>query len=123
MTKGIVQTQDGFAVKDFETGNTTAIGQLSFSSYMEALGACYERYFPGEYFHYLYQAEYFDKEPDADTWENMIYADDPRGIYDGETKEYRNVTSMDRGAATDEEIAFVDALDATYKSLMAMVRE
>ena len=52
----------------------------------------------------------------------LIYANDPRGVWDGERKEYRNVSSMDRGAATESEIAYVDALDATYKSLVAMVK-
>lgn len=51
----------------------------------------------------------------------MIYAEDPRGVWDGEREVWRNVSSMDRGAATDEEIAYVDALDATYTSLMTMV--
>lgn len=121
MTNGIVQTEQGFSVKDFETGVIVSdINRCRFTSYtrvVEAYCGDYEESFRS----YLLQAASLGKEPDADTWENMIYADDPRGVYDGEKDEYRNVTEMDRGAATEEEIAYVDALDATYKSLMAMV--
>ena len=35
----------------------------------------------------------------------------------------REGLSMDRGAATEDEIAYVDALDATYYSLIAMVKK
>ncbi len=122
MTNGIIKTEDGFSVKDFETGKVSfSIGKRKYPSYMDAVNACYGKFYPKSYYPYLVKAADLDKEPDADVWENMIYAEDPRGVWDGEQKEYRNVTSMDRGAATDDEIAYVDALDATYQSLRAMV--
>ena len=61
------------------------------------------------------------KTPNPDECETMFSAEDPRGVWDCEPEVWRHVSSMDRGAATDEEIAYVDALDATYTSLMAMV--
>lgn len=122
MISGIIQTDNGFAVKNFETGKVEyLIGNISFGSYMSAAGTCCGTFYPTSYYHYLEQAKDLGEEPDTDIWENMIYADDPHGVYDGETKAYRNVSSMDRGAATEEEIAYVEALDATYKSLLAMV--
>lgn len=123
MTNGMIQTKKGFAIKDFESGEITfTTGPLRFSSYQKALDACRGKFFPTSYSSYLSEAAGLDRIPDADTWENMIYANDPRGVWDGERKEYRNVSSMDRGAATESEIAYVDALDATYKSLVAMVK-
>lgn len=124
MTNGIVQTKKGFSVKDFETGNFVfGIGQISFPTYRDALESCRGKFYPQSYYSYLLKAAELDKAPDADIWENMIYAQDPRGVWDGEREEYRNITSMDRGAATNAEIAYVDALDTTYKSLMAMVKQ
>lgn len=121
MTNGIIEIEKGFAVKDFETGQISfELGNLSFSSYDDAVESCFGRYYPRSYRRYLRQAGTLDTTPDADTWENMIYANDPNGIWDGEQKKYRNVTSMDRGAATPKEIAYVDALDATYTSLVKM---
>lgn len=121
MTNGIIQNEKGFSVKDFETGHILFhIGQLHCGSYKEAVDTCRGKFYPQSCFPYLMKAAELEKEPDADTWENMIYAQDPQGVWDGEKQSYRNVTSMDRGAATDEEIAYVDALDATYHSLKAM---
>lgn len=121
MTNGIIEIENGFAVKDFETGRISfELGTLSFPSYDDAVESCFGRYYPRSYRRYLRQAGTLDTTPDADTWENMIYANDPNGIWDGEQKKYRNVTSMDRGAATAKEIAYVDALDATYTSLVKM---
>lgn len=124
MTNGIIQTDKGFAVKEFEADRQLfVIGNLKFRTYMDAVNTCNGMFYPKSYFPYLVKADELEKEPDADTWENMIYAQDPRGVWDGEKKEYRNVSSMNRGAATKEEIAYVDALDSTYKSLMAMVEK
>ena len=121
MTNGTIEIENGFAVKDFETGRISfELGTLSFPSYDDAVESCFGRYYPRSYRRYLRQAGTLDTTPDADTWENMIYANDPNGIWDGEQKKYRNVTSMDRGAATAKEIAYVDALDATYTSLVKM---
>ena len=121
MTNGIIEIENGFAVKDFETGRISfELGTLSFPSYDDAVESCFGRYYPRSYRRYLRQAGTLDTTPDADTWENMIYANDPNGIWDGEQKKYRNVTSMNRGAATAKEIAYVDALDATYTSLVKM---
>lgn len=123
MINGIIQTENGFSVKDFETGEVTKeLGALSYKSFDSAMFFC-GAYFPKSFVDYLQEATALKSAPDADVWENMIYADDPDGIYDYDKEEYRNVTEMDRGAATEEEIAYVDALDATYKSLMAMVED
>lgn len=123
MTNGIVKTEKGFGVKDFENGQLLFdIGARQYPSYMDAVEACRGRFYPLSYYPYLVKADELDTPIDADVWENMIYAEDPNGVWDGEREEYRNVSSMDRGAGTDEEIAYVDALDATYQSLRAMIR-
>lgn len=120
MIKAIVMNEKGFSVEDFEACEVVKeLEAKKFASYMEAVNEMKTEYEESLY-EYLVKAEGLES-PDADTWENMIYAGDPKGVYDGERNIYRNVTSMDRGAATEEEIDFVDALDATYKSLMAMV--
>lgn len=122
MTNGIIKTEDGFSVKDFDEDRVVfSIGNPEFPSYMDAVEACRGKFYPPSYYPYLAKASELDKTPDTDVWENMIYAEDPRGVWDGEREVWRNVSSMDRGAATDEEIAYVDALDATYTSLMTMV--
>lgn len=123
MTIGIIKEGKGFSLMEFESGNIMDITvNGNPGTYLEAVEACNGVY-EESFYPYLVQAATLEKVPDADVWENMIYAKDPRGIWDGEKEEYRNVTSMDRGAATDEEIDYVDALDATYHSLMAMVGE
>lgn len=130
MTYGIVKTDNGFAVKDFSTGRVLyTLVKLSFYTYRDAMENCRNKFYPSSYYQYLDEVirlkelGVLTKEPDADIWENLIYGGDYRGIWDGTRQEYRNVTSMDKGAATDEEIAYVDALAATYESLMAMVRK
>lgn len=127
MINGIVQIKNGFAVKDFDTDTIIQdIGKLSFPSYEKAVDACSEKFYPAAYHSYLTKIGELQatgelkKNPDADVWENLIYADDYRGIYDGEKKEWRNVTALDKGASTEEEIDYVDALAFTYASLMAM---
>lgn len=87
MTNGIIEIENGFAVKDFETGRISfELGTLSFPSYDDAVESCFGRYYPRSYRRYLRQAGTLDTTPDADTWENMIYANDPNGIWDGEQK-------------------------------------
>ncbi len=129
MINGIIQSKDGFALKDFEGCKVISdIGDLHFVTYEEAVDKCCGVYYPVEYRPYLKEmgelrkTGRLEKEPDADVWENLIYADDYRGVWDGERKEYRDVTSMDKGAAADDEIAYVDALAITYDSLRAMVK-
>lgn len=124
MIKGIIKTPEGFSVKNFQTGELLdSVGSPSYESYMDAVNGCRGYYAPDSCYDYLASVCDMDITPDADIWENLIYASDPRGVWDGERQIYRNVTSMDRGAATEDEIAFVDALDATYHSLMAMVKK
>lgn len=121
MTNGIVSQKEGFAVKNFETGEIAfEIGNQKYASYEEACKKCVGKFYPQSYFPYLMGAGNLKISLDTDTWENMVYAGDPRGVWDNEKKEYRNVSAMDRGAATEDEIAYIDALDATHKSLMAM---
>lgn len=124
MTNGIVKTDNGFSVKDFESGKIKFnIGSPVFKSYEDAVGNFRGTFYPQSYYPYLMKAAELDKAPDADVWENMVYAEDPRGVWDGEEQVYHNVTELDRGAATDDEIAYIDALDSTYRSLMAMVEK
>ena len=130
MTNGIVKTNNGFAVKDFnECKILFHIGKQTAPSYEKAVEICQGKYYPMSFYKYLMKVSELKKsgkltkEPDADIWENLIYADDYRGIWDGTNQQYRNVTEMDKGAATEEEIDYVDALASTYESLMAMVTE
>lgn len=124
MIKGIIKTPEGFSVKNFQTGELLEfIGNPSYKSYMDAVNGCRKYYAPDFCYDYLSSVPAMNIMPDADVWENLIYASDPRGVWDGERQIYRNVTSMDRGAATEDEIAYVDALDATYYSLIAMIKK
>ncbi len=130
MTNGIIPYEDGFAVKDFDSCKVLfEIGKISFPSYERAVEACSGKFYPPSYKPYLVTAGNLaasgklKKEPDADVWENLVYADDYRGIFDGEKEEYHNVTSVDKGAATEREIAYIDALAATYESLRAMTEK
>lgn len=121
MANGIIKTEYGYFVKDFDTNEVKYnIGNPKFNSYMEAVNECRGKFYPESYYQYLEKAARLE-ELNADVWENMIYAEDYRGVWDGERKEYRDVSTMNRGAATDEELAYVDALDATYNSLKGMV--
>lgn len=124
MTNGIIKTENGFSVKDFESCEVKFnIGSPSYSTYIDAVEGCKGRFYPLSLYPYLLKAAELDKAPDADVWENMVYAEDPRGVWDGEEQVYHNVTELDRGAATDDEIAYIDALDATYRSLVMMAAE
>lgn len=128
MTNGIIKTDRGFAVKDFHKAEVIFnIGKLNFSSYEQAVEVCRGKFYPSSYYQYLVkvgelkESGELNGEPDADIWENLIYADDYRGIWDGTKEQYAPVTSVDKGAATEDEIDYVDALAATYESLTAMV--
>lgn len=127
MINGIVQTEGGFAVKDFEACHEVyKIGNVSFPSYAAALDACCSTHVPASYYGYLEPAGTAGDKPDICTWEmfnNMVHAGDPRGVWDGEKKKWCDVCTRNRGAADDDEIALIDALDATYQSLRAMVRQ
>lgn len=130
MINGIIKTNDGFAVKDFSANAVMfRLGKLHFSSYEEAVEKCRAKYYPISYYQYLKKVGELKesgelvKEPDADIWENLIYALDYRGVWDGTKEKYKPVTSVDKGAATDDEIDYVDALAATYESLVAMVKK
>lgn len=131
MTNGIIKTETGFAVKDFEKGKVIFnLGNyLQFSSYEQAVNECRGKFYPDSYYQYLTKISELKKsgelikEPDADIWENLIYAKDYRGIWNGTEQRYQNVTSVDKGSATEEEIDYVDALASTYESLVAMIKE
>ena len=120
--EGIIKTPEGFLKKDFKTGEILGPVVLPpCRNYEEALAECRKFIRPASMETYLRRAFELNLKPDADVWENLIYAEDPRGVWDGEREIYRDVTSMDRGAATEEEIAYVDALDAAYQSMRALL--
>lgn len=128
MINGIVQINKGFAVHDFTKGKIVFnIGTLGFSTYEEAAKVCRGKFYPASFYKYLIKVGQLKKsgelkrKPDADIWENLIYAEDYRGVWDGTKEKYVPVTSVDKGAATEEELDYVDALAATYESLTAMV--
>lgn len=130
MISGIIKTEDGtgFAVKDFSKGEILfRLGNLKCSSYKQAINRCRGKFYPDSYYPYLIkvgelkESGELTKEPDADIWENLIYAEDYRGIWNGTEQKYQPVTAMDKGAATEEEIDYVDALASTYESLIAMI--
>lgn len=123
MINGIVKSENGFSVKDFENGKILfGLGNLKYSTYTDALEACRGRCYPDSFYQYLVQAPDLGFEPTDYTWENMIYDGNPLGIWDNRIKEWRTSRSMMHGAATDEEIAYLDALCFTYESLVAMVK-
>lgn len=123
MINGIIKNGNGFSVKDFQNCKILFdIDDLNFDSYEDAVKECRGKYYPDSFYPYLMQAAEFDFEPTDYTWENMIHDGDPRGVWDGRMKEWRSSRSMMHGAATEDEVAYLDALCFTYESLMAMVK-
>lgn len=130
MINGIIKVRNEFAVKDFSENKVLfRIGNPVFSSYENAVNDVCGKYCPASYHSYLSKVGELQalgeltKEPDADIWENLIYAEDYRGVWNGTEQEYQPVTSVDKGAATEDELDYVDALASTYESLKAMLTE
>lgn len=47
MTNGIIKTEDGFSVKDFDEDRVVfSIGNPGFPSYMDAVEACRGKFYP-----------------------------------------------------------------------------
>lgn len=124
MINGIIKEKNGFAVKDFENGKILfRLGNPEYATYNDALESCKGKCYPESFHQYLRQAPDLGFAPTDCTWENLIYEGNPLGVWDPRTKEWRSSRSMMHGAATDEEIAYLDALCFTYESLMAMAEQ
>lgn len=118
---GIIQTENGYAVKNFMASKKQPIdvGKLSFTNYETAVLYLANRIYPESYRPYLLAVK--DMEPDNDTWNNLMFIGQAAGYYDHEKKTFKSARQMDMGAATDTELAYLEALDATHKSIRSMV--
>lgn len=118
---GIIQTENGYAVKDFMAleKQPIEIGRLSFADYDTAVSLLANKAYPESYRPYLLAVKGI--QPDNDTWNNLMFIGQAAGYYDHEQKIFKNARQMDMAAATDTEIAYVEALASTYKSIMSMV--
>ena len=119
---GMVQTEKGYAVKNFNEPDKAPIevGKLQFSDYETAVNHLAGTLYPESYKPYLMAVK--DMEPTNDTWNNLIFIGHACGYYDNEQKRFRNAREMNMNAASEEEIAYVDALSSTYESIKSMIR-
>lgn len=120
---GIIQTETGYAVKNFmPEGKQVPVSEnISFSDYETAVHCLSGRLYPDSYRQYLLAVK--DREPDNDMWNNLIFIGHTDGFYDHENQRFKTARQMDMGAATETEIAYIEALQNTYKSIQSMVRE
>ena len=122
IVNGIVETKDGYAVKNFMTPNKPPIniGELKFENYESAVHYLSNLLFPESYRPYLLAVH--DIKPNEDTWNNLIFVGHVSGIYDHDEKKYRSARQMDMAAANDMEQAYVEALESTYNSIQNMIK-
>lgn len=120
VVNGIIQTEHGYAVKNFMelTKQPVGIGRLSFPDYETAVKYLAGKAYPASYRPYLIAVK--GMEPDNDTWNNLIFIGQAAGYYDHELGTFKSARQMDMGAATETEVAYLEALDATYRSILAM---
>lgn len=123
LVNGIIQTPNGYAVKNFMEPKKAPIdiGNISFPNYEAAVYYMSNLLYPESYRNYLLAVK--DLVPDYDTWNNLIFIGHAQGFYDHEQKRFKSARQMDMHAADDVEIAYVEALEATYESILAMVEK
>lgn len=120
---GIIKTETGYAVKNFRQPEKEPIeiGPLSFSSYKAAVNQLSSWLCPDSYKPYLLAVEKI--KPDGDTWDNMIFIGHAKGYFDHEEQTFKNARELNMDAASEAEVAYRDALEATYHSIKSMVAE
>ncbi len=121
LVNGIIKTKDGFAVKNFTDPDTVIeIGTLSFDNYPQAVHYLANLLYPESYRSYLLAVEKIT--PNRDTWNNLIFLGTSKGLYDYEQKCYKSARQLDMSAASEVEVAYVEALHSTYESIQAMIQ-
>ena len=122
LINGIIQQPDGYAIKNFLQPSMPLIqiGRLSFPNYRTAVVYLANLLYPQSYKPYLLAVE--GLQPTEDTWNNLIYTGHALGIYDHEQQSFLSARSQDMQAASDVELAYVDALQETYTSILSMIR-
>lgn len=118
---GIVRTETGYAAKDFLHPQKPYIPvRISNGiTYREAVARLTGRYCPESFRPYLLAME--NRVPGPDTWDNLVFAGHADGCYDHRKEQFRSVRSLGMHAASDVEQAYVEALQATGKSIRDMV--
>lgn len=121
LINGIIRTKTGYAVKNFikPAQPPIDIGTLTFQDYRTAVIYLANLLYPESYRPYLLAVETI--KPTEDTWNNLIYTGHADGIYDKEDNRFYNARSHDMHAASEAEIAYVEALQETYTSICTMV--
>ena len=120
---GLIQTKDGYAVKDFMNQDTKPIkiGGLHFANYETAVNKLADTLFPASFRPYLLSVQHLT--PTIDIWNNLMFTGHAYGCYDHETKQFKSARQLNMHAAGNAETAYVDALDATYHSICKMVKQ
>lgn len=116
----IPKTQE-YGILDFLHPNNSPlnIGTFTFPSYVDAVMALQHRFYPASYLPYLLAVQ--DLTPTNDIWNNLVFAGHAYGIYDNKTHMFHNVRKYDMNAASDVEVALIEALASTYTCLQDMV--
>lgn len=121
LVNGIVKTQSGYGVKNFmfPEKEPIEIGNLSFSSYEAGVHYLSNLLYPESYRPYLLAVK--DLHPNDDTWNNLIFVGHAQGYYDHEEHMFKSARQLNMNAANPMELAYVEALGETHKSIMEMV--
>ena len=121
LVNGIIQTPKGYAVKNFGKRNARPIeiGKLSFKSYEAAVQYLANLLYPQSYKPYLLAVQRLT--PDMDIWNNLVFIGHADGFYDHEQKQFRNARQMNMDAGTPKQLAYLEALETTYHSILTMV--
>lgn len=122
LINGIIQTETGYAVKNFMQPEKPPIdiGTLHFPDYRTAVIYLSNLLYPESYRPYLLAVERIT--PTEDTWDNLIFIGHTEGMYDHEKKCFRSARSMDMNAASEAELAYAEALKKTWNSIKSMIK-
>lgn len=123
LINGIIQTETGYAVKNFKDPDQPPIdiGSLSFQDYRSAVIYLSNLLYPESYRPYLLAVEAID--PTEDIWNNLIYTGHAEGIYDHEEQTFHSARSQDMHASSETELTYIEALEETYRSICTMVEK
>lgn len=123
LINGIIQTKEGYAVKNFMRPNQPPIdiGQLVFPTYQSAVHYLSNLLYPESYRPYLLAVEI--QQPTEDTWNNLIFTGHIAGVYNHECKQFQSARQLNMQANEGFEQAYVEALDATYQSIQTMIQK
>lgn len=123
LINGIIQTKNGYAVKNFmfPDKRPIAIGDLSFTNYESAVHYLSNLLYPESYRPYLLAVK--DITPDNDTWDNLMFIGHVKGLYDHAEGRFKSARQLAMNAANGAETAYIEALESTYNSIQSMITE